>query len=78
MTVDRRVLAGSLAAALLAACSRRAPEAPAKSAAPGPTRVRLATDWRAEAEHGGFYQALATGEYARRGFDVQIIQGGPG
>ena len=40
--------------------------------------LSLATAWRAEAEHGGSYQALATGEYARRGLDVQIIQGGPG
>lgn len=39
--------------------------------------VRFATDWRAQAEHGGFYQALATGEYAKRGLDVRIIQGGP-
>ncbi|MCH1928003.1 ABC transporter substrate-binding protein, partial [Shewanella sp. C31] len=37
-----------------------------------------ATDWRAQAEHGGFYQALASGEYERRGLDVKIVQGGPG
>src|ERR1700728_4573281 len=43
----------------------------------GKTTIRFATDWRAEAEHGGFYEALATGEYAKRGLDVQIIQGGP-
>jgi NitT/TauT family transport system substrate-binding protein len=43
----------------------------------GKTVIRFATDWRAEAEHGGFYEALATGEYARRGLDVKIIQGGP-
>ncbi|MDB5461205.1 MAG: transporter substrate-binding protein, partial [Caulobacteraceae bacterium] len=35
------------------------------------------TDWRAQAEHGGFYEALATGEYARRGLKVSIVQGGP-
>ena len=40
--------------------------------------VRFATDWRAQAEQGGFYQALATGEYRKRGLDVQIVQGGPG
>jgi NitT/TauT family transport system substrate-binding protein len=43
----------------------------------GKTQIRFATDWRAEAEHGGFYEALATGEYAKRGLDVTIIQGGP-
>jgi len=39
--------------------------------------MKLATDWRAEAELGGYYQALATGEYAKRGLDVTLIQGGP-
>ena len=41
-------------------------------------KVSFGTNWVAEAEHGGFYQALASGEYARRGLDVKIIQGGPG
>src|SRR5258708_24935407 len=45
--------------------------------ASGKTTIRFATDWRAEAEHGGFYEALATGEYAKRGLDVRIIPGGP-
>lgn len=40
-------------------------------------RVRFATNWKAQAEHGGFYQALADGLYADRGLDVQILQGGP-
>ena len=40
-------------------------------------KIRFATDWHAQAEQGGFYQALATGEYAKRGLDVTIIQGGP-
>ncbi|HKP79039.1 MAG TPA: ABC transporter substrate-binding protein, partial [Phenylobacterium sp.] len=65
------------AAALLAACSPgRKDEAP--PAANAPTTIRFATDWRAQAEHGGFYQALASGEYARRGLKVEIVQGGPG
>jgi NitT/TauT family transport system substrate-binding protein len=41
------------------------------------TTVRFVTDWKAQAEHGGFYQALAEGLYAKRGLDVKIIQGGP-
>lgn len=40
-------------------------------------RVSFATNWRAEAEHGGFYQALADGTYAKYGLDVTILQGGP-
>ena len=41
-------------------------------------KVRFGTDWLAEADHGGFYQALADGTYAAYGLDVEIIQGGPG
>lgn len=64
-------------AALLAACSPGKKEAASEGGAQ-PTVIRFATDWRAQAEQGGFYQALATGEYKKRGLDVKIIQGGPG
>lgn len=40
-------------------------------------KVRFGTDWLAEADHGGFYQAVADGTYARYGLDVEIVQGGP-
>ncbi len=76
MIVTRRIALSTLTLLALAACSPQKQET-----AKGPearTTIRFATDWRAEAEHGGFYQALATGEYAKRGLDVQIIQGGPG
>ncbi|GIU66406.1 ABC transporter substrate-binding protein [Candidatus Phycosocius spiralis] len=43
----------------------------------GKTQIRFATDWRAQAEQGGFYQALARGFYADKGLDVTLIQGGP-
>jgi NitT/TauT family transport system substrate-binding protein len=39
--------------------------------------VAFGLDWLAEAEYGGYYQALATGAYARHGLDVDIRQGGP-
>jgi NitT/TauT family transport system substrate-binding protein len=39
--------------------------------------VRFGTNWVAEAEHGGFYQALADGTYTRYGLDVTIVPGGP-
>ena len=48
------------------------------SGAQAGTPVTFATDWKAQAEHGGFYEALAEGLYAKRGLDVKIIQGGPG
>lgn len=40
-------------------------------------KVRFGTNWVAEAEHGGFYQALADGTYKRYGLDVTIVSGGP-
>ena len=39
--------------------------------------VSFGTNWKAQAEHGGFYQALANGLYAERGLDVEIRPGGP-
>jgi NitT/TauT family transport system substrate-binding protein len=35
------------------------------------------TNWYAQAEHGGFYQAVATGIYKKYGLDVTIKMGGP-
>jgi len=40
-------------------------------------KVTFGTNWVAEAEHGGFYQALADGTYRRYGLDVTILPGGP-
>lgn len=40
-------------------------------------QVSLGLDWKAEAEYGGYYQAAATGIYARHGLSVSIRQGGP-
>jgi NitT/TauT family transport system substrate-binding protein len=37
----------------------------------------LATNWKAQAAHGGFYQAIADGTYARYGLEVTIRPGGP-
>ena len=60
--------------ALLALAFAAAALAPATAA----TRITFVTDWKAQAEHGGFYEALAEGLYKRRGLDVNILQGGPG
>ncbi len=67
----RRSVLGLMAASAVAACAP-------KKASGGAARIRFATDWRAQAEHGGFYQALASGEYKKRGLDVEIVPGGPG
>jgi len=37
--------------------------------------ITFATDWKAQAEQGGFYQALAAGLYEKNGLKVKIIQG---
>ena len=39
--------------------------------------VSFGTDWKAEAEHGGYYQAIATGIYRQHGLEVTLRQGGP-
>jgi NitT/TauT family transport system substrate-binding protein len=40
-------------------------------------KVSFGTNWLAEAEHGGYYQALVDGTYAKYNLDVMIIPGGP-
>ena len=40
-------------------------------------KFSFTTNWFAQAEHGGFYQALATGMYKQQGLDVRIRMGGP-
>jgi NitT/TauT family transport system substrate-binding protein len=47
------------------------------AAAQQPDRLVFATDWLAQAEHGGFYQAVAEGTYAKHGLEVTIRMGGP-
>lgn len=59
--------------------SEEAAESPAASPSPGGelTSVTYGTNWYAQAEHGGFYQAVATGIYEEHGLDVTIQMGGP-
>ena len=40
-------------------------------------KVVFATNWKAQAAHGGFYQAVADGTYKKYGLEVTIQQGGP-
>jgi len=57
---------------LVGGCS----SAPPKST-DGKTRITLQLNWLPEAEHGGFYAALAEGYFAEEGLEVTIIPGGP-
>src|SRR3954451_18601402 len=40
-------------------------------------KISFGTNWVAEAEHGGFFQAVADGTYKAYGLDVTIVPGGP-
>src|SRR2546427_318493 len=40
-------------------------------------KLTFGTNWKAQAEHGGYYQAVATGLYRKAGLDVTIRMGGP-
>jgi NitT/TauT family transport system substrate-binding protein len=51
--------------------------AAASAPAAAEDHVVFATNWKAQAAHGGFYQAVADGTYKRYGLDVEIRQGGP-
>jgi NitT/TauT family transport system substrate-binding protein len=51
--------------------------AAAPAAAQELTPVTFGTNWVAQAEHGGFYQAVADGTYEACGLDVTIVPGGP-
>ncbi|HEY9889744.1 MAG TPA: ABC transporter substrate-binding protein, partial [Candidatus Obscuribacterales bacterium] len=70
---------------VVAACGDNTPtaEAPTDPATANATAsdelqaVSFGTNWYAQAEHGGFYQAIATGIYAAHGLEVTIKMGGP-
>ena len=69
--LDRRAALGlGLAAPLLAPLARR-PRAQTLD------KLSFHTDWRAQAEHGGYYQAIAAGIYRKYGIECDLRQCGP-
>ncbi len=78
---------GSLAigSSVMAACNNNSSKTFSESATTKATtsssgkldKITYGTSWYAEAEHGGFYQAVATGIYKEHGLDVTIKMGGP-
>jgi NitT/TauT family transport system substrate-binding protein len=66
MIGSKALAAGVTALAMLAATGAEALD-----------KVRFGTNWVAQAEHGGYYQALVDGTYAKYGLDVEIVPGGP-
>lgn len=63
---------------LALACSTPSPPASTSKPAPPATKVRVALNWYAEPEFGGFYAAVETGLYEKAGLDVTLTPGGPG
>ena len=69
--LDRRAALGlAIAGPLLLPLARR-PRAQTLD------KVSFHTDWRAQAEHGGYYQAVAAGLYRKHGIECDLRQGGP-
>ena len=68
--LNRRAALGLTALPLLAPLARPARSQPLE-------RLTFQTDWRAQAEHGGYYQAVAAGLYRKAGIECDIRQGGP-
>jgi NitT/TauT family transport system substrate-binding protein len=66
----RSAVALGLASPLLVPLARR-PRAQALD------KLSFHTDWRAQAEHGGYYQAVAAGIYRKHGIECDLRQGGP-
>jgi NitT/TauT family transport system substrate-binding protein len=74
----------SIGSSIVAACTNNNSKVPNQST-PGSTtssnskldKIAYGTNWYAQAEHGGFYQAVATGIYKEHGLDVTIKMGGP-
>ena len=76
-TMTRRLLL-TCVAALLTTLATGACKKKEEAAASGATHVKLALNWVAEPEFGGFYAAREGGAYGKRSLDVEIQGGGAG
>src|SRR5436309_14583368 len=74
MSVTRRSFLTASALAAAGALAAR-PAAPAR--AQTVDKLTFGTNWKAQAEHGGYHQAVATGIYKKYGLDVTIPMAGP-
>src|ERR1051326_3887674 len=73
----RRIFMRSASVLVLLIAAMTATLCPHAAQAQSLDKVSFGTNWVAEAEHGGFYQALADGTYRKYGLDVTIVPGGP-
>jgi NitT/TauT family transport system substrate-binding protein len=69
--LNRRAALGLAGAGALLLPTGRRPQAQSLD------KLSFQTDWRAQAEHGGYYQAVAAGIYRRHGIECDLRQGGP-
>jgi NitT/TauT family transport system substrate-binding protein len=76
-TVTATVMTAAVIVACLSAGDAAQAQARDNAANKALDKVSFGTNWVAEAEHGGFYQAVADGTYRRYGLDVTIVPGGP-
>ncbi len=74
LRTDRRTALRSIAGAGAALAM---PGILTQTTAQGLDKVSYQTNWRAQAEHGGFYLAVANGIYKKHGIDADIRMGGP-
>ena len=58
------------------ACGKKPATSSADANPPG-QKIRFATDWYPQPEHGGYYNALVRGYYSAAGLDVEILPGNP-
>jgi NitT/TauT family transport system substrate-binding protein len=72
-----RALTGQALTGIVAAWLMASPVFAQSTASGQLDKVSFGTNWVAEAEHGGFFQAVADGTYRKYGLDVTIVPGGP-
>ena len=75
MMRERRLLHGLFTSIFVWALAACAGDTTPELDADGLAKVILQTDWYAQPEHGGFYQAKAKGFYAEEGLSVELRPG---
>jgi NitT/TauT family transport system substrate-binding protein len=73
--INRRAAIGFVAGG--AAVTLASPPLLTRVTAQGLDKLSYQTNWRAQAEHGGFYYAVANGIYKKHGIEADIRMGGP-
>jgi NitT/TauT family transport system substrate-binding protein len=67
----------ALGSSILAACTNSTSTSSTSESSGNLDKIKFSLNWKAEAEYGGFYQAVATGIYQQHGLDVTIQPASP-